>query len=78
MPGFSGKLLKDGHLLCPVTGTYQACIDDTWDGGIAVPSGAAVDPGVEFELVLDNGRRGKITVEPPDDSKKRVLSWGGS
>jgi hypothetical protein len=68
MNPFHGKLLRDGQVVVDgidgrLTIDYTPTHTELWSGFFTVPAGQTVQLNDRFDLVLDDGRTGKIRIE---------------
>jgi hypothetical protein len=78
MPGFVGQLIQDGDPICSVSGKYDQRADDAWEGTISIPADIAVQFGIEYGVVRDDGRKGKIILKRSAKSGKPLRSRASS
>jgi hypothetical protein len=81
---FSGKIVrKDGVEICETSGEFH--VDSStgsrgWYGHFILPTGRHVGSDSEYELVLDDGRKGKIVTGDSSigSHQNTVINFKGS
>lgn len=79
MEEFRGKLVKNGQTIAEgvngrLTIDYGANRVPMWSGYFTVPAGAPVQLQDHFELVLTDGRSGKIRIERVNTTAQGIFA----
>jgi hypothetical protein len=83
MQPFRGKLMRNGQVVIDnIQGRLEVDVGpnrtERWNGFFSLPSGENVEREEPFELVLDDGRSGKIRVERVNQTAQGMSASFGS
>jgi len=83
MQPFHGKLMRNGRVLIdPIQGRLEVDVGrdgvERWSGFFSLPAGQNVELEEPFELVLDDGRSGKIRVQRVNQTAQGMSASFGS